>query len=237
MRKLAAVLVGAALMMATSAMATPILDFGVIAPTLGSISYAGGAAPLVGSGIEVDNVLGMDTLLNNNIGFDILGGVLNFTTGNMTSGSASAVNFGGSNNSSITLYGTVDVDNSGTVNTGDITGMLMSGSFGTASVITTNGEFRIAGAGFYDYKLPELLELYGLPVYQTNSTIPLLYAGAFNISFTASDSNLLDGFTSTRVLSGDITNSPVPEPGTMMLLGLGIFGLAIFGKRRMNKDA
>lgn len=31
--------------------------------------------------------------------------------------------------------------------------------------------------------------------------------------------------------------APVPEPGTMMLLGLGIFGLAIFGKRRLNKDA
>jgi hypothetical protein len=29
----------------------------------------------------------------------------------------------------------------------------------------------------------------------------------------------------------------VPEPGTMMLLGLGMFGMAIFGKRRMNKEA
>jgi hypothetical protein len=30
--------------------------------------------------------------------------------------------------------------------------------------------------------------------------------------------------------------SPVPEPGTMLLLGVGMFGLAIFGKRRMNKE-
>lgn len=31
--------------------------------------------------------------------------------------------------------------------------------------------------------------------------------------------------------------STVPEPGTMMLLGLGILGMAIYGKRRMNKEA
>lgn len=30
---------------------------------------------------------------------------------------------------------------------------------------------------------------------------------------------------------------PVPEPGTMMLLGFGMLGLAIYGKRRMNKES
>jgi hypothetical protein len=31
--------------------------------------------------------------------------------------------------------------------------------------------------------------------------------------------------------------APVPEPGTMMLLGMGMLGLAVYGKRRMNKEA
>ncbi|MBV5338835.1 MAG: PEP-CTERM sorting domain-containing protein [Deltaproteobacteria bacterium] len=33
------------------------------------------------------------------------------------------------------------------------------------------------------------------------------------------------------------TVAPVPEPGTMMLFGIGMLGLAVYGKRRMNKDA
>jgi hypothetical protein len=31
--------------------------------------------------------------------------------------------------------------------------------------------------------------------------------------------------------------TPVPEPGTMVLFGIGMLGLAVYGKRRMNKEA
>ncbi|MEI6205363.1 MAG: PEP-CTERM sorting domain-containing protein [Desulfuromonadales bacterium] len=33
-----------------------------------------------------------------------------------------------------------------------------------------------------------------------------------------------------------VTINPVPEPGTMVLLSFGLFGLAIFAKRRMNEE-
>jgi hypothetical protein len=44
-----------------------------------------------------------------------------------------------------------------------------------------------------------------------------------------------DGYEEWAVHSA--TPPPVPEPGTMMLLGIGMLGLAVFGKRRMNKEA
>lgn len=34
-----------------------------------------------------------------------------------------------------------------------------------------------------------------------------------------------------------VDSAPVPEPGTMMLLGMGMLGLAVYGKRKINKQA
>lgn len=43
--------------------------------------------------------------------------------------------------------------------------------------------------------------------------------------------------SSELIARGDNGTTAVPEPGTMVLLGLGMLGLAIYGKRRMNKEA
>lgn len=42
--------------------------------------------------------------------------------------------------------------------------------------------------------------------------------------------------TGLRVEFTSNDGTPVPEPGTVMLLGFGMLGLAVYGKRRMNKS-
>ena len=66
-------------------------------------------------------------------------------------------------------------------------------------------------------------------VAQITTSNPFSLTEIVNIAFT----------TAGEIVSLDstLTVAPVPEPGTMMLVGLGMLGMAVYGKRRQNKEA
>lgn len=223
-----------------------LLDFNLVAPTSGSITHSGGNATLVGSGIQVDNVVGLDTPINNNVVRNlylapgVAGGqfgfatnpLVSFTPGTSTQGSRWV--FGGGTGSGIQIVGAVDLNNDGDyTDPGDISNpetVLLTGQFyGDVVVTSTVGTntMRILGAGHLSIVNSTLLSFYGMP-------LGIYYDGGINIQFRANE-GANHSLTSTTLLSGDISVSPTPEPTSFLLLGLGGLGLMGYvGRRRLR---
>jgi hypothetical protein len=209
---LAALLVtGGLLLSAIPSEADPLLDFWIGSPTTGTIFYIGGNNPLVGAGISVDSVVGLETPINDGVTQSLSGAVLNFTTGNFVSSTSSEWVF----------------DPGGSISIQSGTTVLLSGTLTDADVIKSGSLFKVAIGGFIDTKDPGLLAFYGLP----NTA----YSGNFNISFYTVGSPP-NAFTSTIVLSGDVTNSPLPVPEPSLIVLLSIAGLSLAGLRTWWKE-
>lgn len=97
-------------------------------------------------------------------------------------------------------------------------------------------KFRLNGGGFINYPGSPT------PTYSYSSMVDLFsgfVSGLNTIDFYVEGNGVTDGFallTSSFTANESSSNNPVPEPGTIILFGMGMFGLAIYGKRRVNKE-
>lgn len=187
------------------AQARPVIDFGLIAPTSGSLSYDGVNGPLFGTNLDINTVVGLNTPLRDGQERQCIGCVLNFVTGPFQSHNGS--NWFFQSGGSILVTGGIDLDNNGILNAGDIPAgsTLLDGEFLESPTVTYfAGAFRILGAGISDTKIDALTSFYGMPNGAT-------YEGGLNLSFSA-NSAPPSGFTSRNVFSGDIFNAGDPPP-------------------------
>lgn len=214
-------------------LADPTIDFLINSPTGGSIAYAGGSNPLVGSGIDVDGVVGIyGTPVNNNVAVTCFNCFMSFTTGGLQSTTPTQwlFNTGGS----ISLVGSVDTNRNNTLDAGDLGGLtgttLFSGYFGGSGPVVLNfGVFNVTGAAFTSFVNAGLAGLYGLPV------PPRGFDGNLNLSFFAT-STPPSAFTSAGIGSGNVFAS-TPEPAASVLFGtvLVLCG-AVLRRRRMIRS-
>lgn len=202
---------------AIQANAAPILDFGHVAPTSGTISSVG-AGPLVGTALQVDNVVGLNTPLNNNGLFNLTNAALNFVTGNLVSVFGNTWTFAGGG--SISITGGMDANNdSDFTDTGDIAlgSNLMAGTFTSAQVIATPIGFHVVFAGYTAAINQTIVDTFfppGMYSDQGNGTLNLSFAGTVS----------QNGIQSTSIGSGDhlIQLHTVPEPASIVMLGMGL---------------
>jgi hypothetical protein len=222
------------MMLAVTASATTAgIDFAIPATVGGSITFSGVAgAPLVGVSIgDLGDVTGVSTPLHDGETRACLGCTLNFTTGGFwkveVSGSTTTLKFypGGS----ISVTGTFDANGNNIVDAGDVVNTtLLDGEFlGEVDVVySAGGPAKVIFGTVLDTKDPGLTSFFGLP-----SSVN--YTGTLNLSFLATVGLDYD-LTSTKVLSGDLFNSPVPEPGTYLLVGMGLLAVGLRRFRRQG---
>jgi len=209
------------LLISPSAMAVE-LDFNLSAPTSGTVSYAGGGSDLIGSNIEVDNVVGLSTPANANVTSLCISCVLNFNSGTLTGA-------GGSNPSNngwwafgpggtITISGGVQLQGATDILPGST---LLSGTFNSAFVQDLGVQgFKVTFGSFSDTKHPDLLSYYGL-------TPGTPFQGALALLFASTDTGVGNSFTSTSIFSGNVVNAVVvPLPAAALLFASGLSGMA-----------
>jgi len=101
---------------------------------------------------------------------------------------------------------------------------------GNPGTVINGGKISDADSGFSDWNSNSNDTNHYVASFDLTDffSVANLYGKDFDVHFTM-------GCGNDNLMAHD--TAPVPEPGTMMLLGFGMLGLAVYGKRRMNKEA
>lgn len=221
---------------AGTASAIPFLDFAMdgVHGAGASVSYAGGGAALVGTGLSVDSVAGLGgTPLNDNDSLVITGGLLAFETGANGGGYTWGANPDACDN-------LADADCS-IVITGGIASLgiapgtvLLAGRITSAQVVGGG----IIAATFVNFINANLAAHFGLP----GGDFPWVAANTLNLGLSLFNGDGSSAFTCAigdanpcQPGSGDLPTTPAPEPGTLILLGSGLFAAASGARRKLSQ--
>ena len=193
----------------------------------GVISWAGGVAPLVGEDIGFSVIVGLLDLsgglacdpAKSGIGEPCM--LLDFTTGPFKGVDGGALSWKGGVTASFVVTLTDDDALGLGLSAGDelLTGTLMF----RANLGAAGGGFRTLSITGFDTKHEEILDFF----FPGPGSAPVDFAFANTEITLAGGAIDLDLGFSFEVTDADINNIPAPEPGTSLLLLLGLGGLAM----------
>ena len=213
------------------------IDFSTgVGTDLGTLSYAGGTNPLIGTNILIGAVTSVNTPSNAAVTAFITSGLLSFTTGNFVSYDAATQTYTFGPDGTITI-------------TGSGPGCLTVGGCDGNAPDTTSGPTLISGVDVSAQYIAGLVNLYITTGSDTSDPTLVQFFGlnpadiaSWNFSGSVHATLASGGgggaFTADSTHSTDISNTPaVPEPASITSLGTFLIGITSLVHRLRVKSS